>query len=473
MWRRDGSAAVRRWILVVVAGLLGVGIAAFTTAARTSHYRASTWLFFSVSGASTIGDLAQGATYTENLVPAFVAVATTEAVLDPVNQQLGLHLPDSKLAAMVHPKAVMGTVLMYISADGSSPQQAAAIANAVAAQLSRTVAQLSPAVTRSGAKQMSATVVAPAQLPRLPLAAGGKKTRYVEGLLGGLLLGIFLARLLEGPRALVRDERGISKVSDAPVLGRIEYARRRPLLLGDTEGHAGEAFRALRANVFALRPSRACAIVITASSHGEGATTTAINLALVAAETGLRVLLVEADLRHPSTARAVGLPDVAGLAQLVAGGGALAATVQTLPGHAVDMLAAGGSLANSGEVVGSRAMAELVAKMLADYDLVVFDAPALLTSTNAAVLASHSDVILVVVDAQKTKRRVFATAIASLRRANAPVLGLVLNKTPGRPYNRELSHAPVAGEPIVPLPSRLPTVALGGTEATDPQGPTL
>ena len=454
----------------MVAALLGVGVAAFTTTARTSHYRASTWLFFSAAGASTIGDLAQGAVYTENLVPAFVAVATTDAVLDPVSQQLGLHLPAGKLAAMVHPKAVIGTVLMYISADGSSPQQAAAIANAVAAQLSKTVAQLSPAVTRSGVKQMSATVVAPAQLPRLPLAAGGKKTRYVEGLLAGLLLGIFLARLLEGPRALVRDERRVSKVSDAPVLGRIEYARRTPLLVGDTEGDAGEAFRALRANVFALRPSRPRAIVITASSHGEGATTIAINLALVAAETGLRVLLVEADLRQPSTARAVGLPDVAGLTELVADGGTLAAMVQTLPGHALDMLAAGNSLANPVDVVGSRAMAELVAKMFADYDFVVFDAPALLTSTYAAVLAGHSDGMLVVVDAQKTKRRDFATAIALLRRTGTPLLGLVLNKSPGRPHSVP-SDVQLAGHPKVRLASRLPTVALGG-EAGDPPGPT-
>ena len=152
MWRRDGSAALRRSVLVVLAGLLGVGVGAFATTSRTSHYRANVSLFFSVSGSSTVSELSQGVAYTENLVPAFVAVATTAAVLDPVKQQLGLHMSDGKLAAMVHPKAVVGTDLMYVSADGSSPQQAAAIANAVAAQLSKTVAQLSPAVTQSGAK---------------------------------------------------------------------------------------------------------------------------------------------------------------------------------------------------------------------------------------------------------------------------------------------------------------------------------
>ena len=463
MWRRDSSAVLRRWVLIVVAGLLGVGVAAFATTSRTSHYRASTWLFFSVSGASTIGDLSQGAAYTQNLVPAFVAAATTAAVLDPVKQHLGLHMTDSKLAAMVHPKTVIGTVMMYISADGSSPQQAAAIANAVGAQLSKSVAQLSPAVARSGVKQLSATVVAPAQLPRAALATGGKKTLYVEGLLGGLLFGIILVRLLEGPRTLVRDEREVSRVSDTPVLGWIDDARSRPLLIGDTENRVGEAFRALRANVFALRASRPRSIVITASSRGEGATTTAINLALVAAETGLRVLLVEADLRHPSAAAYLKVRDAPGLIDAISNPGPLADVVRYLPGHAVDVLPAGGAPANPGDVVGSPEMAELVAKMLADYDFVVFDAAALLTSTDAAVLARHSDGVLVVVDTRKTKRRDLAAATASLHRAGAPLLGVVLNKRPSRRRNRDSSDAQLAGKPKVHLAGKLPAAAAVGS----------
>jgi polysaccharide biosynthesis transport protein len=199
MARRDGSAILRRWSVIVAAALLGVGVAVFATTLSTAHYRANTSLFFSVSGASTIGDLSQGVVYTQNLMPAFVAVATTAAVLDPVDQELGLHLTDGKLAAMVHPRALKGTVILYISADGSSARQAAAIANAVGAQLSKTVAQLSPAVSRSGAKQLSATVIAPAKVPGAALPTGGKKTLYVEGLLGGLLLGTVLVRFFGRP----------------------------------------------------------------------------------------------------------------------------------------------------------------------------------------------------------------------------------------------------------------------------------
>src|SRR5665213_1845626 len=98
------AAILRRWIVIVLIGLLGLGATALVTAQRTLNYRASTSLFFSVSGASTVSDLSQGAAYTQNLMQSFSALATTASVLDPVNQQLGLHLSDAQLATMVHAK---------------------------------------------------------------------------------------------------------------------------------------------------------------------------------------------------------------------------------------------------------------------------------------------------------------------------------------------------------------------------------
>lgn len=423
------SAIYRRWIVVVVCAVLGVAVAAFITSTRTAQYRASTSLFFSVSGASSISDLSQSATYTQNLMQSFAAVATSPAVLDPVNQQLGLRLTDSQLAKRVHVKAALGTVVLQISVVGPSAQQAAAIANGVATQLSKSVGTLSPAVAQSGAKQLSATVVAPAPVPHSALATSGKKKLYLEGLIGGLVLGICLALLREVTDTRVRNDEDLLRVSGTPVLGRVDYSRSKPLLVGDTEGRAGESFRALRANVFALRSTGARSVVVTASSHGEGVTTTAINLALVAAETGLRVLLVEANLRHPAAARYLKLREAPGLIGVLAKPSSLAETVQKLPGYAVDVLPAGGAPSNPGEVIGSPEMAELVATVIADYDLVVFDAAALLTSTDAAVLTRYNDGALVVVDTRKTKRRDLAGATASLHRAAATLLGVVLNKT--------------------------------------------
>ena len=86
------AALYRRWFVVVLVGLLGArhGCCAHVSQ-DSSKYRASTSLFFTVSGATSVSDLSQGATYTQNLMPSFSALATTASVLDPVIQQLGLY----------------------------------------------------------------------------------------------------------------------------------------------------------------------------------------------------------------------------------------------------------------------------------------------------------------------------------------------------------------------------------------------
>ena len=478
------AALYRRWFVVVLVGLLGLGAAAALTSSHSSKYRASTSLFFSVSGASSVSDLSQGAAYTQNLMPSFSALATTASVLAPVAQQLGLHKTDSQLASMIRTKTATGAVILQIFVTDTSAQESAAIANAVAAQLAKSVGTLSPAVTQGGTKQLSASVVAQAPVPRAPLATTGKKQSYAEGLVGGLVIGVLLVLALEMLDTRVRNEDELREVTAAPLVGRIT-ATRRPLLLGDTEGRVGEAFRALRANVFAIGGGRgAKSVVVAAAAPGEGATTTAINLGLVAAETGLRVLLIEADMRRPTAARYLNLREAPGLIAVLANRGLLASAVQTLPGYGVDVLPAGGTPANPGELIGSTEMAELIATVTRDYDFVVIDAAAVLMSTDAAVLARYTDGALVVVDTRSTKRRQLADATASLHRAGATLLGIVMNKADlsaavrsMRSLRRARPPAAQAGHPKVSLNSRPAAVAShagasgarSGSQASEPR----
>jgi succinoglycan biosynthesis transport protein ExoP len=465
------AALYRRWFVVVLVGLLGLGIAAALTSPNSGKYRASTSLFFSVAGASSVSDLSQGASYTQNLMPSFAALATTASVLDPVIQQLSVHKTDAELAREIRVKTTVGAVVMQIFVTDASASQSAAIANAVAAQLAKSVGTLSPAVTQGGAKQLNATVVAQAPVPREAIATGGKKQRYAEGLLGGLVIGAVLVLLIELLETRVRNDEELRQVTAAALIGRVT-ATGRPLLLGDTEGHAGEAFRALRANVFAACGHGAKSVVVTSTAPAEGATTTAINLALVAAETGLRVLLIEADMRRPSAARYLNLREGPGLMAVLANRGSLTGAVQTLTGYGVDVVPAGGTPANPGELIGSSEMAELIATVTAEYDFVVIDAAAVLTSVDAAVLARYTDGAIVVVDTRRTKRRQLADATASLHQAGVRLLGIVLNKADPSAVGRSVrslrnAHPPAVqpGHPKVVLNSRSTPVAthVGGT----------
>ena len=286
-----------------------------------------------------------------------------------------------------------------------------------------------------------------------------------KGLLGGLILGVILVLGRELIDTRVRDEEELQLVTGAPVVGRVTAARR-PLLLGDSEGRSGEAFRALRANVFAIGGRGVKSVVVAGSAPGDGSTTTAINLALVAAETGLRVLLIEADMRRPTAARYLNLRETPGLIAVLANRGSLSGAVQTLTGYGVDVVPAGGTPANPGELIGSTEMAELIATVTSEYDFVVIDAAAILMSTDAAVLARYTDGAIVVVDTRSTKRRQLADATASLHRAGATLLGIVLNKadlSAAVRSARSLRHtrppAVQPGHPKVPLNSRATPVA--------------
>jgi tyrosine-protein kinase len=266
----------------------------------------------------------------------------------------------------------------------------------------------------------------------------------------------------------VRNEEELQLVTGAPLVGWVTAARR-PLLLGDSEGRSGEAFRALRANVFAiggLGRQGVKSVVVAGSAPGDGSTTTAINLALVAAETGLRVLLIEADMRRPTAARYLNLRETPGLIAVLASRGTLSGAVQTLTGYGVDVVPAGGAPANPGELIGSTEMAELIATVTSEYDFVVIDAAAILMSTDAAVLARYTDGAIVVVDTRSTKRRQLADATASLHRAGATLLGIVLNKADLSSAVRSVrslrrAHPPAVqpGHPKVPLNSRATPVA--------------
>jgi succinoglycan biosynthesis transport protein ExoP len=139
------------------------------------------------------------------------------------------------------------------------------------------------------------------------------------------------------------------------------------------------------------------------------------------------VLFIEADMRRPTAARYLNLRETPGLIGVLANRGSLVGAVQTLSGYGVNVVPAGGTPANPGELVGSSEMAELIATVTSDYDFVVIDAGAVLMSTDAAVLARYTDGVILVVDARSTKRSQLADATASLHRAGATLLGLVLN----------------------------------------------
>ncbi len=199
--------------------------------------------------------------------------------------------------------------------------------------------------------------------------------------------------------------------------------------LTDAASPASEAFRTLRTNIhFSSLDNPLKALLITSTDPGEGKSTVLANLAVAMAQAGNRVLVVDCDLRRPSQHRIFGLKNLAGLTTMMGESQAKEQPpLQETSVRNLRLLTSGPLPPNPSELLGSRRMAEVLALLKAEADILLLDAPPIIAVTDAAILASKVDGVLLVVQANKTKRDLAKKAKVMLQKANANLLGVVLN----------------------------------------------
>jgi len=192
---------------------------------------------------------------------------------------------------------------------------------------------------------------------------------------------------------------------------------------------ASEAYRTLRTNLeFSSLDKPIRTMVVTSPGPEEGKSTTLANLAVTIAQGGKRVILVDCDLRRPSQHTIFGVPNVAGLTTMVREDQAM----QEPPLQEVGvpnfwLLPSGPLPPNPSELLGSRRMEEIITALLEQADMLLFDVPPIIAVTDAAVLASKVDGVLLVFKAGGTKRDHAQRAKALLEKVNARLIGAVLN----------------------------------------------
>ncbi len=284
-----------------------------------------------------------------------------------------------------------------------NPTRAAQIANAVGQELAKAAGDLSPQ-KEDGTEAVQATTIEEAQVP--DKASSPKILQNLGvGLIVGLLLGLGVAVLRHVLDTRVRNEDDVRAVTASPILGVVAYDQdvpSHPVILRDQPLAApSEAVRRLRTNLqFIDIANRPKSIVISSSIPGEGKSTIAINLAVSLADTGARVILVDADLRRPSIAEYLGIEGGVGLTTVLIGRAEVEDVVQPLGKTSLDLLPAGQIPPNPSELLGSMAMADLLERLSASYDMVLLDSPPLLPVTDAVVLSNLAGGALVVVGAR-------------------------------------------------------------------------
>ncbi|MFZ0246008.1 GumC family protein [Candidatus Binatus sp.] len=200
----------------------------------------------------------------------------------------------------------------------------------------------------------------------------------------------------------------------------------------------GESFRQLRT---ALRLSRAGAppkaTMFTSAVPGEGKTTVAVNTASVFAQTGSKVLVIDADMRRPRCHRLLGLQNRLGLSEALTGAGGTE-LVQPTPVENLFFLSCGRIPPNPSELLGSLRMKEFLRELSETYDYIIIDSSPVMLVSDPLDLAQVVDGVVLVTAGGHTPRHQVAAALARLEYTNAKILGVVLNKV--RLYKADFPH---------------------------------
>jgi tyrosine-protein kinase Etk/Wzc len=266
------------------------------------------------------------------------------------------------------------------------------------------------------------------------------------GALLGLILGLGAAFFLEYLDRTVRTSADVETLLGIPVLGVIprlrrpyiddemeesQHRRNLPLIVAaDPVDPAAEAYRNLRMNLMFMSTDEEPIRTITVSSAGpdEGKSTTAVNFAIMMAQQGQRVLLIDGDLRRPALHRSLDVLREPGLTNLLVGEAEIRECVRPNVLPNLDFLPSGPFPPNPSELLNSKAMHRLLQDLEGKYGSIVIDCPPVLAVTDAALLASNTDGIMIVLRSGETEQKAAERAVDQLRRIGVRVLGAILNE---------------------------------------------
>ncbi len=204
---------------------------------------------------------------------------------------------------------------------------------------------------------------------------------------------------------------------------------RRLVTISTPRDPISEAYRVLRTNLgFAAIDGGLKSVLVTSSSPGEGKSTTAANLAIVAAQTGKRVILVDADLRRPTQHNIFDLPNNRGLTTAVFYKDTdIQKHFQATEVQGLSVLTSGPLPPNPSELLSSQRMHKLLKDLEQVADMVVIDSPPVLTVADATILATQVGGTVLVIEVGKTRRDTFLEAVNRIHKSSGTLFGAVMN----------------------------------------------
>ncbi|PPF10204.1 hypothetical protein C5C95_16050 [Rathayibacter sp. AY1B7] len=415
----------RRWVYIVAFALLGAVAALVLNAVLLPQYKADARVYVAVSSSgvlSTADRVAANSAASQATVTS-VALGTSDTVLQGVIDGLGIDEPIEDFAKRVTVLAEPESVVITISATDPSPEQAAVIANAIAAQLDAAVKGADPATTTNGVAvpQIQLQVLSQALPPELPVT-GGILVLLALGILGGAVVGVGVAIVMTALDRRLRSGDDVRSAIDRPLLGIVPVkATKLDEMLNSTEIPARYSAVAFELSAIARTRSYS-SFAIAPASEKTPHTASAVLLAKALAVLGSSVVIVDGTAEGSALASASG--GRPGLREVLAGAASLDDAIIKRSTDRVDLLPAGG--AQAGTPMPTDALRALVEELEKVYDIVLIVTGTLGATEQSPTFRGVADGAVLVLIEGKVDSPQAAADVHWIETAGTPVVGAVV-----------------------------------------------
>lgn len=445
------QAVLRRaWLIALVCVVSAAVAFGSTYLFLTPEYEATAKFYVnnnSISVGNTSVSLSSGdLTTSRNLVDSYIVILNTRETLNDVIDYAEVSRTYEQLEKMLSADAVDNTEIFKVTVTSTDPQEAEKIANAIAYILPKRISTI--------IEGTSAKVVEAAVIPIKPSSPSYTKNTIIGFLLGFVMM-VGIVALREIFDTTIRTEEDIAQSCDCPVLTSVpdmtasgkgghyygygekqQETGKEPVLIGGGISFAAsEAYKLLRTKLqFSFSDDNTSRVIgVSSGLSGEGKSLSAVNLAYSLSELGMRVALLDCDMRRPTLAKELGINKAPGLSNYLTRQSDLVSLLQPcgIPDdpNAFHVIAAGPNPPNPVELLSSERMATALKALRKLYDYVILDLPPVSEVSDAMAIADQTDGILLVVRQNYCDRMILEDTARQFQFIHAKLLGVVFNST--------------------------------------------